>query len=173
MLDELRVIFYNPDEPLGRRIEAASLVLQHDAPEALVTDATEFLETVAKSHDSISGSYRIDAIKALAKRQVPKAGVPGPTRGDRRAVWQRWVSAQRRMALWKAGEWTDPPPKGWDDDIYSPDWIAPEGDPPWSNGGANEIEVARLAYLRSLGKPQGNRTVANSSLKYGCPYRPA
>src|SRR6516164_516102 len=103
MLDELRVIFYNPDEPLGRRIEAASLVLQHDAPGTLVADAIEFLETVSKSNDVHAG-YRIDSIKALAKRQVPKAAVPGQAAGPngRREAWQRWVAAKRRVALMKA-----------------------------------------------------------------------
>jgi hypothetical protein len=155
MLNEARVIFSNPEVPLHRRIEAAALVLRHNATSDLIADATTFLQAVAQN-DGIFEGHRLDAIEALAKRQVPKAGTPGPGQdeGDRRRAWQQHAAAERRAALMKAGEW--PAPKGWADDIYSEDWIAPEGDPPLFNlnpvGLADRVGAARKAYLEEKAK---------------------
>jgi hypothetical protein len=151
MLTEARMIFFNKEAPLHRRIEAAALVLRHNASSDLIEDATAFLEAVAQNDGPGMEGYRLDAIEALAKRQVPKAGTPGPGQyeGDRRKAWQQHAAAERRKALMKAGEW--PAPKGWADDIYSEDWIAPEGDPPFFNinpvGLANDLGAARKAFL--------------------------
>ena len=75
----------------------------------------------------------MDAIKALAKRAVPKAASPGVgTSGIdyRRLRWRQIASAERELALMKAGEWPPEDEEGWDADIHADDWICPEGFPP-------------------------------------------
>jgi hypothetical protein len=141
MLGEARTIFSDNNVPLHQRIEAAALVLKHEASPDLIADATEFLQAVAISGPT---SYKLKAIEALAKREVPKAGTPGDGGGSgwidrRRERWQSIALADRRLALMRAGEW--PPDCGevplalWAGDILSDRWIAPEDDPPgWKTG---------------------------------------
>jgi hypothetical protein len=154
MLDEARKIFLNADTPLHQRIDAASLVLQHDAPEpGLVDDAAEFLTAISKS-DTVAVGYRLDAIKALAKRTVPKAAAPGVGAGGmdfRRLRWRQIASHERQLALMRAGEWPPAPAEEetWDADLLADDWICPDGFPPgWEedgpeHGGADFLRAGR------------------------------
>lgn len=54
------------------RVEAASLVLQHAAAEGQIAQATAVLTEVAR-HPDTPGDLKIDALRALARRAVPKA----------------------------------------------------------------------------------------------------
>ncbi len=81
ILAELKEIYCSVEVPMDRRIEAAAVVLTHSAPEALVANATAFLETVSRA-EGLAPSYRIDAIKALARRAVPKAAPPDAPSGE-------------------------------------------------------------------------------------------
>ena len=126
-LTQLADIFNDEEVPLRRRIEAAALVLQHEAPDELVADAADFLMSVAKM--DVAATYRIEAVKALAKREVPRAGTVAPVnRAEWTEGWRNLAIDERRKALQAAGEWEDRP-ADWADDLKSPDWIPPEGNP--------------------------------------------
>ena len=156
MLDEARKIFLNADTPLHQRIDAASLVLQHDPPEpGIVDDAAEFLTAISKS-ETVAVGYRLDAIKALAKRTVPKAAAPGVGAGGidfRRLRWRQIASHERQLALMRAGEWPPAPAEeeSWDADLMADDWICPEGFPPsWEEDGPEHgPEHVGCDYLRA------------------------
>jgi hypothetical protein len=107
ILTELKAIYCSTRVPMDRRIEAAAVVLTHEAPEALVKNATAFLEGVSKAV-SLHPDYRIDAIKALAKRAVPKAAAPadGPVEG----LGERLRAA--RLAAFPASAPVPTAPKG-------------------------------------------------------------
>lgn len=160
-LAQLANIYSDEETALRRRVEAAALVLQHAASEELVADASEFLIAVSKADEALP-DCRIEAIKALAKRQVPKAASPG-TAGNNpaafREAWIRQISADRRSELRELGLW--PAPEGWADDLKSPDWVPPEGNPPGYpprtdfTGMGEELRAARLELMAER-KRSGN-----------------
>jgi hypothetical protein len=74
-LEQLRPIFQDETVRIQLRIEAAAVVLQHEAPADLVADATEFLTIVTKA-TNVSTDLKLEAIKALAKRTARKITRP-------------------------------------------------------------------------------------------------
>ena len=125
-LYELRSIYRDEGNTWPRRIEAAAQVLLHQSPDDLVIDATEFLNQVAQNADN-AASDRIDAIKALAKREVPTTREREQTSVEEetnREQWRRFFSGLRRVRLIEDGLWPAPP--GWDDDLESDDFVAPQ-----------------------------------------------
>lgn len=125
-LYELRSIYRDEGNTLPRRIEAAAQVLLHQSPDDLVIDATGFLNQVAQTADN-SASDRIDAIKALAKREVPTTRAREGTSAEadaNREKWRTYFIRTRRVRLMEAGLWPAPP--GWADDLESDDFVAPQ-----------------------------------------------
>ena len=125
-LYELRSIYRDEGNTLPRRIEAAAQVLLHQSPDDLVIDATGFLNQVAQTADN-SASDRIDAIKALAKREVPTTRAREGTSAEadaNREKWRTYFTRTRRVRLMEAGLWPAPP--GWADDLESDDFVAPQ-----------------------------------------------
>jgi hypothetical protein len=57
------------------RVEAASLVLAHNGPEAATKVAVAFLAATARRAD-VSAGDKLDALRALTRREVPKANPP-------------------------------------------------------------------------------------------------
>jgi len=74
-LEQLRPIFQDETVRLQLRIEAAAVVLRHEAPYDLVADATEFLTAVSQAVN-VSTELKLEAIKALAKRTTRKITRP-------------------------------------------------------------------------------------------------
>jgi hypothetical protein len=74
-LQQLRPIFKDETVRLQLRIEAAAVVLRHEAPYDLVADATEFLTAVSQAVN-VSTELKLEAIKALAKRTARKITRP-------------------------------------------------------------------------------------------------
>lgn len=76
---------------------------------------------------------RLDAVKLARKFEAAKVALPTARtkrdETDRREKWRRYEIAQRHWNLSLAI--MDTPPKGWADDLYSDDYVAPDGWPPW------------------------------------------
>ena len=107
-------------------------LLAYEAPPEVVERARAFLETVFED-DEQSVQDRLDAVKLARKFEAAKVA-PQTVRttrgdGDRREAWRRYEIAQRKWKLVLAIH--NVPPKGWADDLYSDEYEAPDGWPPW------------------------------------------
>jgi hypothetical protein len=116
-----------------RRIEAAEQLLAFEAPPEIVEKAKTFLAAVFENSEE-GVADRLDALKLIRKFEAAKV-TPRTVRTkreetDRREAWRRYEIAQRHWKLSLAIRNT--PPKGWADDLYSDEYVAPEGWPPWS-----------------------------------------
>jgi hypothetical protein len=115
-----------------RRIEAAEGLLAYEAPPEVVERARAFLESVFED-DEQSVQDRLDAVKLARKFEAAKVALrtvrTKREETDRREKWRRYEIAQRHWKLSLAIH--DTPPKGWADDLYSADYVAPDGWPPW------------------------------------------
>ena len=145
-LDHLPEIFNDEEAPLKRRIEAASLVLQHCASDELVDDAVAFLTEISKS--DVAAIHRIESVKALARRLTPKVSAPTNGQGDParwREQWIRRFADERRSELYKLGLW--PAPEGWMSDLLDPSWEPPPGPgygPVEPEGFGDKLQAARM-----------------------------
>jgi hypothetical protein len=117
-----------------RRIEAAEGLLSYEAPPEIVEQAKAFLATVFENSEE-GVADRLDALKLMRKFEAAKVtprSVRTNQRGserDRREAWRNYEIDQRHWKLSLAI--MDTPPKGWADDLYSDDYVAPDGWPPW------------------------------------------
>lgn len=132
------------------RIEAAGLVLQHQGDELLTVLAAAFLTTTAR-RDDVSSSDRLDAIRALAKRTVPKAPAPADGVGPEiaKAIWLRMAKAKRRMDLIAEGRW--PPAPGWANGLSDDDAPAVSSIP------GDMFEAVRQGRERAATSPAPSR----------------
>ena len=110
-----------------RRIEACEGLLAYESPSEIVQHARAFLESVFEN-DEQSVQDRLDAVKLARKFEAPKITprtVHTRRETDRREAWRRYEILQRKFKLVLATK--DHPPKGWDDDLLSPDYLPPPG----------------------------------------------
>jgi hypothetical protein len=132
-IDALLEIMSNEEMSVRRRIEAAEQLLAFEAPPEIVEKAKTFLAAVFENSEE-GVADRLDALKLIRKFEAAKV-TPRTVRTkreetDRREAWRRYEIAQRHWKLSLAIRNT--PPKGWADDLYSDEYVAPEGWPPWS-----------------------------------------
>jgi len=116
--------------PMRRRIEAAEALLGFEAPADAVSRAREFL--IGVFEDAEQGiDNRMDALqisrKFEAKKIMPQTvHHTRQSEVDRKEAWREYEISQRQIKLVLAT--MDHPPKGWDDDLRSPDYLPPPGD---------------------------------------------
>ena len=123
-------IMRDPNIFRRKRIEACEGLLGYEAPTDVVELAKEFLASVFEDQDA-DVSDRLDALaltrKFEAKRIMPQTlHVTRREETDRREAWREYEISQRQIKLVLAT--MDHPPKGWDDDLRSPDYLPPPGD---------------------------------------------
>ena len=133
-IDALRRIMHDDSDtmPSRRRVEAAEHLLDYECPEEVVIECKEFLTSVFEDSEQ-HVDIRLDALKLARKFEAAKVA-PRTVRTkreetDRTEAWRRYELAQRKWKLVLAIH--DVPPKGWADDLYADDYVAPEGWPPW------------------------------------------
>jgi hypothetical protein len=109
--------------PLRQRIEAASQLLDFEAPDEIVEEAKTFLTEVAEKEET-SIDHKLDALKLLRRVSAAKV-MPAKTvvrdDYDRIEHYRMMETLRRKGKLIEAGCW--PLPKGWDDDLCSPDYV--------------------------------------------------
>ena len=115
-----------------RKVEAAEHLLDYECSEEVVVECKEFLSSVFEDGEQ-QVDIRLDALKVARKfeaaRVTPRTIRTARQDGDRREAWRRYEISQRHWKLSLAIH--DVPPKGWADDLYSDDYAAPDGWPPW------------------------------------------
>jgi hypothetical protein len=125
-------IMSNEEISARRRIEACDSLLGYESPPEIAQLAKEFLTKPSRIVRSRFGD-RLDALKLMRKFEAPKIALPTirtkREETDRREAWRRYEIAQRKWKLVLAIH--DVPPPGWADDLYSADYEAPPGWPPW------------------------------------------
>jgi len=132
-IETLLQIMQDAEVPARRRIEAAEALLGFEAPPEAVGHAREYLVAVFEDGEQEIAD-RMDPLKLSRKFEAAKVA-PRTVRTtreevDRTEAWRRYEISQRHWDLAIATRNTPPP--GWADDLYSPDYVAPPGWPPWS-----------------------------------------
>jgi hypothetical protein len=114
-----------------RRVEAAEHLLDYECPEQVRVGCKEFLTSVFED-DEQQVDIRLDALKLMRKfeaaKVTPKTIRATRSEGDRREAWRNYEINQRHWNLSLAIRNTPPP--GWADDLYSDNYVAPDGWPP-------------------------------------------
>jgi hypothetical protein len=132
-IDALMQIMQDAEVPTRRRIEAAEALLGFEAPPEAVVQAREYLVAVFEDREQEIAD-RMDALKLARKfeaaKVAPRTVRTAQQETDRTEAWRRYEISQRHWNVVLAIK--DVPPPGWADDLYSPDYVAPPGWPPWS-----------------------------------------
>jgi hypothetical protein len=133
-VDALLTIMDDSDLRTRRRIEAATQLLDYEAPDEAVTKAREYLVSVFENADEELAD-RMNAIKASRKVEAAKVSpkvvhLNRQTSVDRKEAWREYERSKLRSRIIKATGWVPPP--GWDD-VFGEDYLPPEGEawPPW------------------------------------------
>jgi hypothetical protein len=113
-----------------RRIEAAEAILGFEAPSDAVSRAREYLMSVFEDRD-IDIKDRMDALQISRKFEAKKIAPQTvhhtrQSETDRKEAWREYEIDQRQIKIVLAT--MDHPPKGWDADLRSPDYLPPPGD---------------------------------------------
>ena len=115
-------------------VEAAEHLIDYECPEEVRVECKEFVTSIFEDNEQ-HVDIRLDALKLMRKFEAAKV-TPRTVRtnqrgGDlnRREAWRNYEIDQRHWKLSLAI--MDTPPKGWADDLYSDDYVAPDGWPPW------------------------------------------
>ena len=129
-IDTLLEIVADTDMATRRRVEAAEAILGFEAPADVVHRARDYLMSVFENREEAIGD-RMDALqisrKFEAKRIMPQT-VHHTRREetDRKEAWREYEISQLKLRIILATH--DHPPKGWDADLRSPDYLPPPGD---------------------------------------------
>lgn len=101
---------------IGRRVEAAKAIIEHEAPTEVFDLTHQFLLGVAEGGEDVEWKLKALALlrKVEARRVVPGT-TTGPSDNASNALGLRLSAAKRRVELVKAGEW--PPLPGWQRDL--------------------------------------------------------
>jgi hypothetical protein len=132
-INTLRSMMRDDDEPIGRRVEAAEVVLGYELPPAALANATvepisseayTFLKYIAHMHEAPS-ALKFRALKALSAIESAKPRKVDPQAvEDQRRREIRLINAARRADLQARGMWPSPV-RGWfirpDDAVDLPD----------------------------------------------------
>ena len=129
--DILLEIMSDPEMSTRRRIEAAEALLGFEAPVDVINHAREYLASVFENREGEKVEDRMEAAqitrKFEAKRIAPQTvHVTRREEADRKEAWREYEINQLQMKIVLAT--LDHPPKGWDDDLRSPDYLPPPGD---------------------------------------------
>jgi len=119
-LAALREIFFDPDNGLKSRIEAAETILSYQAPDELVEEAIEFLTQLSEDRQT-PVTLRLAALKIIRKAEASK--VQTRTIEDEQTEREQaraFLKIKRRLAIYKAG--LSPPPPGCFDDLDAEDF---------------------------------------------------
>ena len=113
-----------------RRIEAAEAILGFEAPAEAVMRAGEFLAQVFENREEEIGD-RMDALQISRKFEAKKIApqtvhISRQSELDRKEAWRDYELWCLKRDIVMATR--DHPPKGWDDDLRSPDYLPPPGD---------------------------------------------
>lgn len=113
-INVLRRMMRDDDEPIGRRVEAAEIVLGYELPPAALASATVepvsseayiFLKYIAHMTEAPS-ALKFRALKALSAIESAKPRKIDPQEADNRRRWQiALVNAARRVELQARGAW--------------------------------------------------------------------
>ena len=146
-------IMADAEAPLRRRIEAASGLLDYEAPAEAVEIAKAFLTAVFEDADQ-HVDFRLDALKLMRKAEARKITQPTTTAADAQAnreAWRKLEVARRRAAMAGAGMW--PPAKGWADDLSGEAYVAPPGS---AMSNDNLADTVRQSRLRATSPAKGS-----------------
>jgi len=129
-IDTLLEIMTDAEIVTRRRIEAAEAILGFEAPADAVSRAREFLASVFENREEAIGN-RMDALqisqKFGAKKIAPQTvHLTRREEADRKEAWREYELWHLKCKIVMAT--MDHPPKGWDDDLRSPDYLPPPGD---------------------------------------------
>ena len=137
---------------IGRRVEAAKAIIEHEAPAEVFDLTHQFLLGIAESTEDVE--WKLKALALLRKVEARRV-VPGTTKGPddfaSNALGLRLAAAKRRAHLVKEGKW--PPPPGWARDLVpiNTRTSAPE----------NFADHLKEARLRGVAKDAKNAGTAN------------
>jgi len=137
-------IMADAEAPLRRRIEAASGLLDYEAPEEAVEVAKAFLTSVFEDADQ-HVDFRLDALKLMRKAEARKITQPTVSAADdrvNREAWRKIEVARRRATMVGAGMW--PPAEGWADDLSPENYVAPPGSAMSNDNLADTVRESRL-----------------------------
>jgi hypothetical protein len=129
-IDTLLEIMADTDMATRRRIEAAEAILGFESPADAVSRAREYLMSVFENREETIGD-RMDALqisrKFEAKRIMPQSvHLTRRNEVDRKEAWRDYEIGQLKLKIILATN--DHPPKGWDDELRSLDYLPPPGD---------------------------------------------
>ena len=129
-IETLLEIMADTDMATRRRIEAAEAILGFESPTDVVHRARDFLISVFENREEAIGD-RMDALqisrKFEAKRIMPQSvHLTRREEVDRKEAWREYEISQLKLKIILATN--DHPPRGWDDDLRSPDYLPPPGD---------------------------------------------
>jgi len=129
-VETLLEIMADTDMATGRRIEAAEAILGFEAPTDAVSRAREYLMSIFENKEEAIGE-RMDALKLSRKFEAKKIApqtvhLTRREEADRKEAWREYELGQLQAKIVLAT--LDHPPKGWDDDLRSPDYLPPPGD---------------------------------------------
>jgi hypothetical protein len=129
-VETLLEIMADTDMATRRRIEAAEAILGFEAPADAVSRAREYLMSVFENREEII-SDRMDALQISRKFEAKKIApqtvhFTRREEADRKEAWREYEISQLKMKIVLAT--MDIPPKGWDDQLRSPDYLPPPGD---------------------------------------------
>jgi len=137
-------IMRDTEQAPRRRIEACEHLLDYECPPRVIEEAKAALMAIVENSEVLV-EIKLDALKLLRRVEARKVS---PGRGVREVnieIARALEIARRRRALLKAGIF--PYPDGYDDDLYSPDYVPI----PTDDNGAEPVDIgvalrnARLA----------------------------
>jgi hypothetical protein len=146
-------IMTEPGYRTRRRIEAAEALLGFEAPADAVNHAREYLATVFENREGEKIEDRMEAAQITRKFEAKKIApqtvhMTRRDEADRREAWREYEIRRRKMDLIKATH--QQPPKGWADDLRSPDYLPPPGSD-WPPGSEERSGRLKLVYDRDRG----------------------
>src|SRR6516164_6485494 len=129
--DILLEIMGDPELPTRRRMQAAEALLGFEAPVNVINHAREYLASVFENREGEKVEDRMEAAQITRKFEAKKIApqtvhLTRREEVDRKGAWREYHISQRQIKLVLAT--MDHPPKGWDDDLRSPDYLPPPGD---------------------------------------------
>ena len=148
-IDTLLEIMADKDLFTRRRIEAADAISGFEAPADAVSHAREFLTSVFENKEEAIGD-RMDALQISRKFEARKIApqtvhLTRREETDRKEAWRKHEIGERRWRLILATHQI--PPKGWDSDLRSPDYLPPPGND-WPPGTAERSGRLKVVYDR-------------------------
>jgi hypothetical protein len=131
-----------------RRIEAAEALLGFEAPAEAVSRARAYLAQVFEDKETEDIADRMEAAQITRKFEAKKIApqtvhLTRREEKDRKEAWRAYDISQRQAKLILAT--LDHPPKGWDSDLLSDDYLPPPGDswPPSDRGPDGKLILFR------------------------------